>query len=210
MAKTAGGLRATRPANSNTSNQVSDADFDKAEGNDNLSYLYGRILNDNILTQTGISENNANTINAYTRHAFKINTKLRHNSKLDESEIQYLKNLEKSLNSLPNENKSLILYRGVSIKKENANQFKAGSLIEFNHFLSTSSDYGTALSMTTLGFKSDTKIIFTIESHKNAKNISMFSRFYTEEERLFNRNSRFKIIETRDDNGILKIKLKQV
>ena len=38
----------------------------------------------------------------------------------------------------------------------------------------------------------------------------MFSRFYTEEERLFNRNSRFKIIETRDDNGILKIKLKQV
>jgi hypothetical protein len=122
------------------------------------------------------------TINAYSNYGYRINGKI-HRNDLDSIDKTYIKNMDKSLDKLPNYKGEV--YRG--IKTGNINDFssRVGENIKFKGYTSTSKDKEIANDF-------GKHISFVIKS-KRGKNIEKQASAEYEKEILFKRNTKFKI-----------------
>lgn len=145
---------------------------------------------------------NAKTINAYTETGYMVNHHLRKGLTLRDTDKQYIKNLDKSLNRLPNYKG--IVYRSIGDDGNVLrNQLKnsIGGTVKWSGYSSATRDRtrqnkGGHLS-------GAEKLAFVIRS-KRGKRIEKFSGYPHEQEVLFKRNSKFKVVAYRNGKFYLK------
>lgn len=146
---------------------------------------------------------NEKTLNAYAERGFYVNYNIR-DGNLDKADKQYIENLDKSLNKLPTE-KEQNLYRGVNLPNNTYDDIKEGSELKFNGYTSTTKDIDKVDSFKGKNRgKESTPIVFKIVSHKNGKSIEKYSNIKSEQEVLFKRNTKWRVIGK--ENGIITIK----
>lgn len=134
----------------------------------------------------------AKTVNAYTQEGYYINAKIME-GKLDAQDNAYIKNLNLALSNLPSE-PTQSLFRGVNLPNTIFDNLKAGGVIEFPAFTSTTLKHSIAKIMITASRgKYSTPVVFNITSHKNGKNIINMSEHKSEAEILFKTGTKWGI-----------------
>jgi len=168
-------------------NIVTDNEYKLAEGKD---------WYDNRLYK---GDNNAKTLNSYTERGYQINYNIRDNM-LDQYDKQYIKNLDKALNNLEIE-KIQNLYRGANLNVNEFNNININSVITFDGYTSTTKNKEILGKFSTKGGVSNDKkpTIFKIISHKSGRSIEDYSYIKSEQEVLFGRNTKWKVINIEDN-----------
>lgn len=148
---------------------------------------------------------NEKTLNAYSERAYLVNYSLR-DGKLSEAESQYVRNLDKALKKLPNE-KEQNLYRGLNLPTEDFNSITKGAELNFAGYTSTTKDKDRVslfMAATPNPKYKITPTIFKIVSHKTGKSIEKYSNIKSEQEVLFGRNSKFKVLNIEGNTITIK------
>ena len=140
-----------------------------------------------------LSRSEKGAIEDYTRDPFlSLNTKLRAGDKLSKGQSEFVGNIDKALDKMPD-------FKGDTFRQvrfggrpdqmqEFLEDFKVGEDVSFKSYLSTSrSSFGTDLS-------NRDDVVLTIRG-KNGKAIEKLSKNPGEREVLFGRNSKFKVVE---------------
>lgn len=158
--------------------------------------------------QTTFSEKNGLTYNeqdALSRYVSSeyllLNEALRNDSKLNGIQKAMVKNLKSGLNKLPSYKGDLtrsLQFRSKDALNEFLQQHQKGKTVAYNQFISTSK--GEV-------FNPDGQVQLIINDAKNGKDISVFND--REDEVLYNIDSKFKVEDTYEENGVYYILLKE-
>lgn len=140
---------------------------------------------------------NSKTINAYTDTGYIVNSGLTGKTKMMPEDLQYVKNLDKSLKRLPN-------YKGIvyRVVKDSDNKIyenmknSIGKVVKWKGYVSSSKDKDYQLLKTK-------QVGFVIRS-KRGKSIEHLSAYAKEKEVLFGRDTNFKIVAFRNGKFYLK------
>lgn len=169
---------------------VSGADYNSAAKKD----LYQSSFNGN---------ENAKTLNAYAERGFYVNYNIRDGT-VDDTDSQYMKNLDKALSGLPTD-KGSELYRGVNLPTSQFEKIAVGGELKFEGYTSTTKNRSKVEDFMAKNPSSDnTPTIFKIVSHNNGKSIEQFSNIKSEREVLFKRNTSWSVLSK--EGNVITIK----
>lgn len=145
------------------------------------------------------------TLEAYTNRGFQVNYSIR-DGDANKTDQQYIDNLNTSLSNLPTDTGNT-LYRGINIPSSEFNSIEPGSELNFKGFTSTTKNREKAekfkLKNTS---ENDTPTVFVINSHKNGKDVSLYSSIKSEQEVLFKSNTLWEVVSVSGNEVTIKEK----
>ena len=152
-------------------------------------------------SKIGLSDDEQYAINQYiSTESYKLNEALRDELKLNKQQETVIKNLDKALNKFPNYKGNVT--RSLILDEEDLNKFlqihKVGNKVTYKSYIST-----------TVGNRYNE--LSNIELHiksKTGKDIRIFNE--EEQEILFERNAKFKVIQSKKVNEVYHIYMKEL
>ena len=152
-------------------------------------------------SKIGLSDDEQYAINEYiSTESYKLNEALRDELKLNKQQETVIKNLDKALNKFPNYKGNVT--RSLILDEEDLNKFlqihKVGNKVTYKSYIST-----------TVGNRYNE--LSNIELHiksKTGKDIRIFNE--EEQEILFERNAKFKVIQSKKVNEVYHIYMKEL
>jgi len=175
-----------------SSNSVSQSDYDEAAQNENYTTF-----------KSGTPDEK--TIISFTERGFDVNYAIREGSTNSVDE-KYISNLNNSLSKLPSDQGN-ILYRGVNMPSSDLELIHPGEELNFKGFTSTTKDRTRVERFNSKNQKpGDSSVVFKIEGHKNGKDISKISGMTHEQEVLFKTNTSWEIVSKNGNEITIKEK----